>query len=79
MILGDLCPDDQEYSCEHCETAIGAGPGSERSAPPTRIDHRIAMKSPNGYHIGQNRRSSGECRLGCTRPMLGSITRLANG
>ena len=64
MIPGDLCPDDQEYSPEHCETAVGAGPGSERSAPPTRIDHRIAMKSPNGYRIGQNRRSSGECRLG---------------
>lgn len=40
-----------------------AGPGRERSVQPTRIDLRIAIKSPNSYSDAKNRCSSGECRL----------------
>jgi hypothetical protein len=41
----------------------GAGPCGQRSALPIPIGLRIAVKSPNGYPDGQNRRSFGECRL----------------
>ena len=45
------------------ETAIGADAGAGRSVPLTPIGLRIAVESRIGYSDGQNRRSSGECRL----------------
>jgi hypothetical protein len=62
-IAGDVCLDDEKHGHGHHETAIDAGPGGERSVLPTRIDLRIAVKSPNSYSDAKNRCSSGECRF----------------
>jgi hypothetical protein len=62
-IAGDVCLDDEKHGHGHHETALDASPGGERSVLPTRIDLRIAIKSPTSYSDAKNRCSSGDCRL----------------
>ena len=62
-VTGEVCIDDEKTGYERDETAIGADPCGQRSALSIPIGLSIAVKSPNGYPDGQNRQTSGECRL----------------
>ena len=60
---GDVFIDGEKTGYERDDTGIVADPSGQRSALSIPIGLRIAVKSPNGYPDGQNRQSSGECRL----------------
>jgi hypothetical protein len=62
-MMGEVCLDDEKNDIERHETAVGASFGGRRGVVPVHSDLEIASKRPNGYTDGQNRGSSGECRL----------------
>ena len=60
---GEVCLVDEKNDIERHETAVGTNFRGRRSVVPMHSDLEIASKPPNGYTDGQNRVSSGECRL----------------
>lgn len=61
--MGEVRLDGVESASQPSQIVLGAAIGVRRSARPTSIEIRIAVEAPNSYSGGQNRRSSGECRL----------------